>query len=379
MKPTKRQLIQTGILIAIFLLILVYPKQLLNFVLMLIGVLYPFILGFALAYVLNILCMRLEKWYFPKSQNKWVIGSRRPLSIVVSLIIIVLVIFGIFKLVLPEFINALTGFFTAIPNVTMQLVNWLQNTDQFPTITKQLSQLNIDWTSIQSKVMKYLTTGVSGVFGSTFKIFSGILSGLMNFILAFTFSIYMLLGKNKLTKNINRVADAYIPTKPLEKIRHVLRVANKMFSSFIVGQVTEAVVLGTLCVTGMLIFRFPDAIPIGAFVGIMGLIPIFGAWIGAIVGFLLIVVNSPIEAILFIVFILVLQQIEGNLIYPRVVGTSIGLPGMWVLLAITVGSGLAGILGMFLGVPITATLYQLLKDDTARRLEREEMDSSELE
>ena len=141
-----------------------------------------------------------------------------------------------------------------------------------------------------------------------------------------------------------------------------------MFSSFIIGQVTEAFVLGTLCVLGMLLFRFPYAVPIGAFIGIMALIPIFGAWIGAAVGFLLIVVDAPLKAVLFIVFILVLQQLENNLIYPRVVGTSIGLPGIWVLAAITIGSGVAGVLGMLLGVPIAATIYQLLRNATNDRL-----------
>lgn len=371
MNVTKKHVYQYGAVLAIFIILLIYPTQIFGALNKVIAVLYPVILGFVIAYVLNILSVRLESWYFPRSQKKIVTATRRPLAILVSLVIIVFFLYWIFRLVLPQFISALTGFFTSIPTTITQFAQWLQSRDQFTQAADLVKNIDFDWSSIQSKVMKYLTSGASGLFGSTVKIFSGIFSTIFNLILAFTFAMYLLLGKKTLQRQTLHVSQAFIPDKYLDKIRYVVRVANQMFSSFVVGQVTEAFVLGTLCILGMWIFRFPNYVSIGAFVGIMALIPIFGAWIGGIVGFLLIVVDSPIKAILFIVFIIVLQQLEGNLIYPRVVGTSIGLPGIWVLFGITVGSGLGGFVGMFLGVPITATIYRLVRDRTRNRLSKQ--------
>lgn len=368
LKLSKKQVIGYGCLVLVIIATLIYPQSALKLITKSMGVVFPIILGAALAYVLNLLCSRLEQWYFPKSRLKIVRVTRRPVSILLTFVLVLLVLFGVLRLVLPQFANALSEFFESVPKVVTRLAAWIQSTDQFPLIQKKISTTQIDWTSIQSKVMKYFTTGISGVLGSTITIFSKVTSGVVNFVLAVTFAIYILISKEKLGTNIKRVGHAFLSDRVMRKLKYYLATINQCFSSFIIGQVTEAFVLGTLCIVGMLIFRFPYAVSIGAFVGMMALIPIFGAWIGAGVGFLLIVVDSPFKAVLFIVFILVLQQIEGNLIYPKVVGTSIGLPGIWVLAAITIGSGTSGILGMLLGVPVAATLYKLLKDATNQRL-----------
>jgi len=368
LKLSKKQVIGYGCLVLVIIATLIYPQSALKLITKSMGVVFPIILGAALAYVLNLLCSRLEQWYFPKSRLKIVRVTRRPVSILLTFVLVLLVLFGVLRLVLPQFANALSEFFESVPKVVTRLAAWIQSTDQFPLIQKKISTTQIDWTSIQSKVMKYFTTGISGVLGSTITIFSKVTSGVVNFVLAVTFAIYILISKEKLGTNIKRVGHAFLSDRVMRKLKYYLATINQCFSSFIIGQVTEAFVLGTLCIVGMLIFRFPYAVSIGAFVGMMALIPIFGAWIGAGVGFLLIVVDSPFKAVLFIVFILVLQQIEGNLIYPKVVGTSIGLPGIWVLAAITIGSGISGILGMLLGVPVAATLYKLLKDATNQRL-----------
>lgn len=368
LKLSKKQVIGYGCLVLVIVATLIYPQSALKLITKSMGVVFPIILGAALAYVLNLLCSRLEQWYFPKSRLKIVRVTRRPVSILLTFVLVLLVLFGVLRLVLPQFANALSEFFESVPKVVTRLAAWIQSTDQFPLIQKKISTTQIDWTSIQSKVMKYFTTGISGVLGSTITIFSKVTSGVVNFVLAVTFAIYILISKEKLGTNIKRVGHAFLSDRVMRKLKYYLATINQCFSSFIIGQVTEAFVLGTLCIVGMLIFRFPYAVSIGTFVGMMALIPIFGAWIGAGVGFLLIVVDSPFKAVLFIVFILVLQQIEGNLIYPKVVGTSIGLPGIWVLAAITIGSGISGILGMLLGVPVAATLYKLLKDATNQRL-----------
>lgn len=368
MNITKKQIRDYGIAGLVLIALLIYPHAFLTFLTNSLGIIFPIVLGAALAYILNLLSSRLEQWYFPKSRLKLVRATRRPVAIIVALVLVLVVLFGVLRLVIPQFATALSEFFVSVPKVATQVVNWIQTSDQLPLIQKKISTTEIDWTSIQSKVMKYFTSGISGVLGSTVTIFSKLTSGVVNFILAFTFAIYILAGKEKLGNNIKRVGHAFLSQRVMTKLDYFLKTANQCFSSFIIGQVTEAFVLGTLCIVGMLIFQFPYAVSIGAFVGMMALIPIFGAWIGAGVGFLLIVVDSPIKAVLFIVFILVLQQLEGNLIYPRVVGTSIGLPGIWVLGAITIGSGIGGIIGMLLGVPVVATLYRLLKDATTKRL-----------
>lgn len=368
MNLSRKKLIQYGIIIVLVLFILIYPVEIYNIFLNILGVAMPLILGAVLAYVLNILCVKLEKYFFPNTKIKILQKSRRALVILTTLVIVTLVMVGVFRLVLPQFFNALADFFKNIPSFFEGLSALLEKINHNSVISDQLESMNIDWSSVQSKVMKYLTSGMGGVFGSTFKVLTGITKGFVNFILALTFAIYILATKEKLSCQVKKLAHAYMKNEHIKKVKYVVDIADDMFSHFIAGQVTEAIILGSLCSIGMLIFRFPYALSVGAFVSITALIPILGAWLGGIVGFLLIAVKSPIEAVFFIIFLLVLQQFESNVIYPRVVGTSIGLPGIWVLASITVGGGLGGIVGMLLGVPVAATIYQLLKNDTNRRL-----------
>lgn len=368
MNLSRKKLIQYGIIIVLVLFILIYPVEIYNIFLNILGVAMPLILGAVLAYVLNILCVKLEKYFFPNTKIKILQKSRRALVILTTLVIVTLVMVGVFRLVLPQFFNALADFFKNIPSFFEGLSALLEKVNHNSVISDQLESMNIDWSSVQSKVMKYLTSGMGGVFGSTFKVLTGITKGFVNFILALTFAIYILATKEKLSCQVKKLAHAYMKNEHIKKVKYVVDIADDMFSHFIAGQVTEAIILGSLCSIGMLIFRFPYALSVGAFVSITALIPILGAWLGGIVGFLLIAVKSPIEAVFFIIFLLVLQQFESNVIYPRVVGTSIGLPGIWVLASITVGGGLGGIVGMLLGVPVAATIYQLLKNDTNRRL-----------
>lgn len=364
----RRQILGYTVLAVIILVGLIYPKQLVGVGHSLVGILLPLILGAALAYILDLLCSRIEKWYFPKSQRKIVLKTRRVVSLLLTFLIVFLVIALILRLVIPQFAKALSEFFAAMPLIAEHFVKWVQQTDQLPLIQKQLNSVTVDWTSIESKVVKYFTSGLGGLLGSTVTVFSAVAKSVFDGVLALIFAIYMLSSKEKLLRNIKRVGKAFIKPSWQKPLHHVLTTTHQVFSSFIVGQVTEAVILGTLCMIGMWIFRFPYAVSIGAFVGMMALIPIFGAWIGAAVGCLLIGVNDPVKALLFIVFILALQQLEGHLIYPKVVGTSIGLPGLWVLAAITVGSGIGGFLGILLGVPVVATGYRLLSQATTAKL-----------
>ncbi|MTV82298.1 AI-2E family transporter [Secundilactobacillus folii] len=369
MTVSRSTLIKSSIVVAIFLVCIIYPGQIFGALGKLVSVLNPLILGAVLAYCVNLLSRQLEKWYWPHAEQKLARGSRRPLAILTALVIIILIIAGVLRLVIPQFAEAINGFFKTAPSTVNDIVRWLNQFDQNNAISQRISAAtaSFNWTSIQQKATKYLTAGASGVFSSTVSIFSNIFSGVVNFVLAFVFSIYLISGKEKIGGWLNRLMDDFLPVKFVAKTRYVISVTNKMFSSFIAGQVLEAFILGTLCTLGMLLFRFPDALSVGALVGVTALMPMIGAWIGGIVGFVLIAVSSPLQAILFVVYILILQQIEGNLIYPRVVGGTIGLPGILVLAAITIGGGLGGIVGMLLAVPITATLYRLMRHATFKK------------
>ena len=217
------------------------------------------------------------------------------------------------------------------------------------------------------KVADVVKSGFTSFVNSTLTAVGAVVGSVVNFFIGLIFGIYILSGKEKLHSQVSRIMHAYMKERTVARIRYIYRTANETFSSFIIGQCTEAVILGTLCTIGMLLFRFPYAPMIGAFIGATALIPIVGAYLGAAVGAFMILTVDPLKALLFIIFIVVLQQLEGNLIYPRVVGSSIGLPGIWVLAAVTVGGGLGGIGGMLLGVPVAATAYKLIRNDVAGR------------
>lgn len=332
-------------------------------------IMVPLMLGAVMAYILNLIMRMLERWYFPKSTSRIVKKTKRAVCIFLSIFLIFLIVFLIFRLVIPELNDTISLIGKWIPVGMEKLQDILaQYSDQIPELEKWINSLEFDWEGIGKNLFKYFTSGVGGIVGSTISLVGIIGAGVTNFVIGMIFSIYILANKEKLAAQIKRTAAAYCKPAFLEKCGGVIKVADETFSSFIVGQCTEAVILGTLCILGMKLCRFPYAPMVGTFVGATALIPVVGAYLGAVVGFIMILTVSPFKAVLFIVFIVVLQQLEGNLIYPKVVGSSIGLPGMWVLAAVTVGGGISGIGGMLIGVPLTATIYKLLKNDVNRRV-----------
>lgn len=336
----------------------------------------PLIAGCAVAYVLNIVMRKLEKLYFPNSGSRLAKRTRRPVCIVLSLVLIAAVIYLILRLVVPELIKAFAIIGQSIPVAFREVVDWLaENLDEFPQtgqLLENLQNLNVDWNSLWDSVINYLKAGIGGFLNSTVTLVGSLVGAVVNSVIALIFAIYILASKEKLSDQLKRTVRAFVRPCWIERCKRILVTADRTFSSFIVGQVTEAVVLGSLCTAGMLIFRFPYAPMIGAFIGATALIPIVGAYLGAAVGAFMILTQDPLKALLFLIFIIILQQLEGNLIYPKVVGSSIGLPGMWVLAAVTIGGGVLGIPGMLLGVPSAATLYKLLGYGVNRRNARRE-------
>ena len=264
-----------------------------------------------------------------------------------------------------------------VPVAVKAVQKWLTDLpDSYPALAPAVAELNIDWSSLADSIVTFVQNFAAGVVSSGVGIFSGIVSGVVTFVIAFTFSIYVLFQKERLARQAKQILYAVFPEKITEKILSVAALSNQVFSSFLSGQCVEAVILGTLFVITMSILGMPYAMLTGIVIAITALIPIFGAFIGCVIGMLLIVMVDPVQAVWFLVLFLVLQQIEGNLIYPHVVGNSIGLPSIWVLVAVTVGGNMFGILGILVFIPLCSVLYALFAMFVKKRLREREIPES---
>lgn len=315
-----------------------------------------------IAYMVNILMVWFERRYFPKSQKKLVVASRRIVCLVLAILTMLAMVALVIWLIVPELIDCFKTVASLVPPAANKL---LEFSEEHKLLSEDVIALfeDIDWKSKISQILNVLTIGVGNVMDVVVNVVSRVFSGIVTGLLAIIFSLYLLLGKDKLTSQCERVMKRYMKKTWYEKTVYVLRILNDCFRKYIVGQCTEAVILGLLCTAGMLIFRFPYATMIGALIAFTALIPVAGAYIGGAIGAFMVLTVSPVKAVLFVIFLVILQQLEGNLIYPRVVGSSIGLPGIWVLAAVTVGGGVMGIFGMLLGVPLAAAIYRILRDD----------------
>lgn len=332
------------------------------------AIVFPLFLGCFMAYVINIIMKALEDHWFPDSQKPSVNRMKRGICLFISIFLIFSVLFLIMRIVLPELIEAFSVIGKTIPIYFEKMQSWIvENGKMFPSIVKEVERMEVDWQDMFKKLAGFATSGVSSMLNSAVSILSRAVGSIVNIAIALIFAIYILINKEKLAGQLKAMEKAYLKPSFSKTINHILNTADSCFKSFITGQCVEAVILGILCTVGMFVFRFPYAPMVGTFIGATALIPMVGAYIGAIVGGFMIFTVSPVKALGFLIFIVVLQQIEGNLIYPKVVGSSIGLPGMWVLTAVTVGGGLAGIPGMLFGVPLAATLYRLISIDVKKR------------
>lgn len=331
-----------------------------SFISLIFTALSPLVIGCAIAFVFNIFLSFCERYYFPKSRKKFVTYTRRPVCLVFAICIVILGIFLITKLVVPEIIESCKVLYNTIPDIADKIKDWaVKNSGNIPDIQKKISELDMDWASVAENIAKFLTSGATGIISSVAGIIGSFTLSITKIVVAVVFAVYILLCKDGIKTGLSRIKNAYLNKKTADKIQHIFDVTNKTFKSFFVGQFTEAVILGVLCVIGMLILRLPYAVMTGTVVGVTALVPIVGAFIGAFVGAFMILTVNPMQAVIFIIFLIILQQIEENFIYPRVVGSSIGLPGIWVLAAVTVGGSVSGIMGMLLGVPTVAVIYKL--------------------
>jgi predicted PurR-regulated permease PerM len=366
MNISGKQCFRIGSAIFLLYLCITYWGVVAQFLFRFAGALSPVAIGFAIAYVLNLLMGFYERHYFTKQSHKKAVEvSRRPVCMIAAILTLCGILALVIGLVVPELISCISFLLSEIPPALQKLFSqpWVVR-----LLPEDLSATlaSIDWMTVLTKVWDFIRGGFSNALTTVMSAVISVFSGIVTAFLSVIFAIYMLASKEKLIRQTGKVMNRFFNRKTVLTVTHVGRVLNRSFKRFIVGQCTEAVILGVLCVVGMWIFRFPYATMVGALIGITALIPVAGAYIGAGVGALMILTVSPVKALFFLVFIVVLQQLEGNLIYPKVVGDSIGLPALFVLAAITVGGSLGGVLGMLVAVPLTATVYYLLKETVNR-------------
>ena len=327
----------------------------------------PLIVGFAIALILNVPMRWLETKLFKKSKKPFWQKLRRPLAFIISLVLILGILVGVIWLVIPALVDAVK----VIVQSVIDFINKISAMDkaEIAELPFGSALLNIDWGKMLTTLQDWLKNQSGNIVNTAFGTISSLLGGIFDLFVSLVFSAYILFGKETLKKQFLRLVNAWLPKRFSAWLVHALSIANTNFRNFVSGQSIEAVILGTLCLIGMLILGIPYAPMVSALVGVTALIPVVGAFIGAIVGGFMILTVQPIKAVIFVVFLVILQQLEGNIIYPKVMGNKVNLPGMWILAAVTVGGALAGPVGMLLSVPIGSTAYVLIKEATAKREE----------
>lgn len=333
----------------------------------LLGILSPFVLGGAIAFVLNVPMRAIERHLFPNRRR--LTRLRRPLALVLTLVALTGVLTLAFCVIGPGIKDAVVSIAAQVPDAFDRLYQRLLGLEQYlPQIKDLVGDLAIDWKSLSQKALSLAQSWGGSLISSGGGLMVGVVSGVSTFVIGLIFSFYILLQKEKLARQGRQVLYGLLPLKQADRALEVLRLAERTFSNFLSGQCVEACILGTLFVIAMTIFRMPYALLVGVLIALTALIPIVGAFIGCAVGALLIAITDPWKALAFIILFLVLQQIEGNLIYPHVVGSSVGLPSIWVLAAVTLGGKLMGVGGMLFFIPLCSVLYALFRDFVKGRL-----------
>lgn len=331
----------------------------------------PFVAGAGIAFIFNVPMRAIENQLEGMKKE----GLRRGLSIILTLLCLVLVIMFVFELLVPQIrltVASLTEKIPAFVDRTAQnmMVLVAENPELGAWIQQAFNLESLDWSNILRDLLTWLANQVSTVMGGAVNVIGNVTSGIVNTVISVVFAIYCLSRKDILARQGRRVLYSVLNEKTADEIIRVVRLTNVTFSNFISGQCLEAVILGCLFAVVMAILKMPYIPLVSVIIAVTALIPVVGAFVGCIVGAFFILVNDPFQALTFVAMFLVLQQLENNLIYPRVVGTSIGLPGMWVLVAVTVGGEIMGVGGMLIMIPLVSVLYTLAREFTSRRLEQ---------
>lgn len=332
----------------------------------------PFILGAAIAFVLNVPMRRIESGLrrVLKKDSRLL----RPVSMALSILLVAGVLFLVMFVVAPQLVRTLLGLQSSIPVFFGEVRQWLEQLfAENPQILTNMERIQIDWQQLFNDALKFLKNGAGSMLDTTFSAAISIVNGMSTFLIGFIFSIYILLQKENLIRQIKKLLAAFLPERTVEGIVRIAALTSRTFSNFFTGQCMEAVILGSMFFIVLVVLRLPYALLIGVLIAFTALIPVFGAFIGWAVGAFLMLIISPMDALLFSVIFFTLQQIEGNMIYPHVVGNSVGLPSIWVLVAVTLGGSMMGVVGMLIFIPLCSVLYTLLRDTVNERLKRRKL------
>lgn len=330
-----------------------------------------------MAFIIHAPMQFFERNLFTKrkyADKPWAVKLARPGSLLLSLAVVAGILMVVIFVVAPELGSTFVSLGKTIQNFLPQVQSWGEQLFRDnPDVVNWIENLDFNWDKMIQTGIEFLRSGAGNVLSSTFVVAKTVVSGLTNFFIGFVFACYILLQKEKLSAQIVKAFYAFLPRRTVVRVLKVCSLTNKVFKNFLTGQCVEAVILGTMFFVAMWLLRFPYALLVGILIAFTALIPIFGAFIGCIIGAFLILMVSPVKALLFVVLFLVLQQIEGNLIYPHVVGGSVGLPSIWVLMAVTVGGSLMGVIGMLIFIPITSVVYTLFREAVYVRLRRKKI------
>ena len=378
-KKTVRNIFMVALGAIAFYWVLHETEQFKNLWTELVDILSPFVLGAAIAFIMNVPMRALARHLTFVRKD----GLRRTLAIILTFVMIVLVIAGVILLLIPQItetiqalIPKLTDFFLRVEKHLLDFLN--ENPQLLEWVSSTTGLQSFDWSGLIQKAVTMLKNSVSVIATGAFSAVGGVTSALVNIVIGLVFSLYCLARKEILARQGRRILYAFLPERFCDESIRVMRLTNSTFSNFISGQCLEALILGCLFAVAMAILKLPFIPLISVLIAITALVPIVGAFVGCILGTFFILVNDPLQALIFVAMFLVLQQIEGNLIYPKVVGTSIGLPGMWVLVAVTIGGDLMGIAGMLIMIPISSVLYTLLREFTSKRVAERQIDPEKL-
>lgn len=343
----------------------IYIKEIFSILRYIIKIFMPFIIGIMIAFVLNVLMEVIEnKWFEKLNWNK---NTKRAVSLTLSILIVIGFFIILMLLIIPNLQDTIVIFANNIPDYLSNLKELLLKLNVSDNVINDIMDT---LSNLGDSAKEYVLSNSGKIIETTFGIASNVLNAFVNVFIGIVFAIYFLIDKEKISRQFNNIMKAYLPSKSCNKIVDIAKLSNRVFANFVSGQCLEAIIIGVLCFFGMIILRLPYAGAISVLVGFTALIPVFGAFIGTIVGAFLIFMVNPLQAVIFVIFIIVLQQLEGNLIYPHVVGKSVGLPGIWVLVAVTVGASINGILGMLLSVPLASIIYSILKTDVNLKLKK---------
>ncbi len=358
----EKRYVRIMLLAALLTLAVIHIRFIFNAILYLWKIAKPLIIGAILAYILEIIIKRLERIMFPNTKNQRLNRARRWICILAALLLVLSLLTLIIAIVIPGLADALTLLTRELPNNFRIMKDWVMETFRdVPTVTEYVQDIEFDWPTIQDKLINWAINGIGGgtLLSSTVSVISAVTGSIANFLISLIFALFLLSSKKQLHSQFNRLLKVTLQEKALQKTQTVLHIANRCFSGFIIGQTVYGLILGILTWLGMRIFGMPYALIVGVLSGTTSLVPIIGGYIGAAAGTFLVFTAAPHLALWFLLFIVALQTVLGNLIYPRLLGSSVGIPSLWVLAAVSIGGGLGGIAGMLVAVPITATAYAL--------------------